>query len=328
MQTSTTITLGGEFRPPTMSICFSIQDITRTGVRIDKCQTTVCQDNATLAFQDIFDTYQVRNAADDTFRLVQKPSTEFMKFARDRYFKENQKCFRVGRFTHGKSLNALKIRRYSDSLKRVVLSFNYTSSFASMRKRGRITLHNDLDIGRLSNVHVFLWPTGRVRIYHSATITDLLPQPYATSCYDYTADGFASRDVCIDRCAQKEFLRRYRYIEVTISRFVEEDGNVPVRDIPGRQYSNVFRLCEKRCALNSCHSEIYETRNIIIFNDNRPWQFSLPDISSVTQAVYEAKFKFFALAIYLLGIFGLWFGLDALTFPSLLKSLFSRSNNI
>lgn len=160
-----------------------------------------------MSFDEIVDTFKIRSH-EDTHRYVHRYSPEYLIYAEDRYFYAYTKCFRIRGFAKGKPLNALVIRRATNMFDRAVLSFNYSAPFVSapVRYYGRITIHNELDIRRAFRNQGYATTTDRTRLHYTVTITKLLPRPYATKCHDYTSDGYASREDCIDQCVHRLFL--------------------------------------------------------------------------------------------------------------------------
>ena len=153
----------------------------------------------------------------------------------------------------------------------------------------------------------------------------LLPFPYKTDCFDYSASS-VTQEGCRHDCGKQEFIRRKGlFLPNTI---IKEDdyGRYPGKSehIDENELINVSNKCQKECSKKDCHLISFNKRKLVTEDVGNQFQeFIYIDIEASKNNVIRTEtipsIQFFVFLTNVLSTFGIYFGLSLLSFEFILK---------
>ncbi|KAI1304240.1 hypothetical protein HDE_01908 [Halotydeus destructor] len=170
--------------------------------------------------------------------------------------------------------------------------------------------------------HNFIW------VSHSKIRYHRLPPPYDSKCRDYVADGLGNAVGCINACMYKRSLEhldriwyasRSRYpIDKRPLSFLDVKHNGTKRAI----LKKLDRECKGKCQQTECNITWSLTRAIVApFSKGLTIQVMI-SVEASFAIDLQPKLMFGSYLIYLMSVFGSWFGLSVLSFNPI--KLFSQ----
>lgn len=185
------------------------------------------------------------------------------------------------------------------------------ASFAPMFIRG---FSDDFDgDNRISHFNYF-WIT------YTILNNERLPPPFRTGCRNYSTHGFSSAFECFSRCMTTHFNATFQKISfLDITTQPSEVKILNSEDLDDEETSRMIRIIEQNCSSSCSQPDCHETYTISKLQSEvdedvyLTFGVACPQEPFVSVS-FTPMISLVEYLIYVLGMFGIWFGLHVLSF--------------
>ena len=173
-------------------------------------------------------------------------------------------------------------------------------------------------------------------------VTNLLPTPYATNCFDYSKIGCQSKSECIDQCKVELSLKQCNVLPSFVNmdksndrdKYEEKDKEIECK----KRVDNTE--CDEKYKSNDCSNQYYELKLLVgdvlddiklnFLSKNYP-QYNSSLVSSIDIAFHDdpdtiyhhsPQQHFVEFACYIGGVIALWTGFSVMSLYAVGQRLF------